>query len=173
MTKEIWRKISGFSNYRVSNKGRVLSLKNNRRRLMRPATTNDGYKIIGLINDDGKREGPTIHALVALAFIGPRPKGFVICHNDDNPSNNVPENLRYDTNGNNIYERVLKRHSKYKEQDITLDLARAIKMSLLAKVLTTLEVAQKYSVTHLSVLKIDKGDLFSNVHEEVSRLFLM
>jgi hypothetical protein len=41
--------------------------------------------------------------LLALeAFVGPRPDGFVGCHNDDDPLNNHISNLRWDTySGNN------------------------------------------------------------------------
>ncbi len=43
-----------------------------------------------------------VHHLVAAAFIGPRPEGMVICHNNGDPLDNRVENLRYDTQAANI-----------------------------------------------------------------------
>jgi hypothetical protein len=43
-----------------------------------------------------------VHHLVAQEFIGPRPAGMVICHNNGDPLDNRVENLRYDTQASNI-----------------------------------------------------------------------
>ena len=42
-----------------------------------------------------------IHHVVAEAFIGPRPKGYVVDHIDNNTFNNNVENLQYITNREN------------------------------------------------------------------------
>lgn len=42
-----------------------------------------------------------MHEAVAYTFLGPRPAGLDVCHNDGNPKNNSVENLRYDTRTNN------------------------------------------------------------------------
>lgn len=46
--------------------------------------------------------GVLVHHLVALAFIGPRPKGMVIRHRDGDPSNNRVDNLLYGTQQDNM-----------------------------------------------------------------------
>ena len=46
--------------------------------------------------------GSPVHQLVALTFIGPRPAGCDVCHNDGDPTNNAVSNLRYDTRSENI-----------------------------------------------------------------------
>ncbi len=38
-----------------------------------------------------------VHQVVALAFLGPVPEGMEVAHNDGNPANPLPGNLRYDT----------------------------------------------------------------------------
>lgn len=52
-----------------------------------------------------------VHQMVALAFIGIRPDGYDTCHNDGNPSNNTPGNLRYDTRRNNLLDQF--KHGTY------------------------------------------------------------
>ena len=42
-----------------------------------------------------------IHALVLLAFVGPRPDGAECLHADDDPNNNRLTNLRYGTHAEN------------------------------------------------------------------------
>lgn len=42
-----------------------------------------------------------VHRIVAEAFFGPCPKGFVIDHIDGNPANNHKDNLRYLTHSDN------------------------------------------------------------------------
>lgn len=43
----------------------------------------------------GSRRTLYIHRAVALTFLGPRPKGYVIDHIDQNRANNRVDNLRY------------------------------------------------------------------------------
>ncbi len=73
------------------------------------------------------RRHTKVHHLVAEAFIGPRPPGMVVCHNNGDPLDNRVENLRYDTQANNItdmhdhrggHHNSLKTHCKY-GHDIT------------------------------------------------------
>ena len=51
---------------------------------------------------EGQRKRFNIHRLVAEAFIGPCPKGFVVNHKDGNKDNNYYENLEYVTQSQNI-----------------------------------------------------------------------
>lgn len=52
-----------------------------------------------------------VHDLVAEHFIGPRPTGLQVCHDDNNRANNVVTNLRYDTPLANQRDRF--RHGTY------------------------------------------------------------
>lgn len=101
---EIWKTIPGFEDaYEVSNLGRVRSLDrqmaNGRRmhgRIIRRGPHRGGYASIHLYLD-GKVTSTTAHALVALAFLGPRPPGMEVCHEDRDKQNCRLDNLRYDT----------------------------------------------------------------------------
>lgn len=47
------------------------------------------------------QRGCLVHRLVLLAFVGPPPPGMVASHIDGNPSNNRPENLRWESPSEN------------------------------------------------------------------------
>lgn len=107
---EEWRPIAGSPGYEVSSHGRVRSVDrevqcgvaNNSRRMFRgrilqPSALPKGYLMVGM----GRARRTYVHALVAAAFIGPRPEGMEIAHNDGNPQNNAVENLRYATPSDN------------------------------------------------------------------------
>lgn len=98
--------------YEVSNNGRVRSWKGlgsayrqraSEARILR-AGVSEGYSSVVLSNQPARRT-VTVHKLVAETFIGPRPPGMHICHNDGNPANNHVSNLRYDTPSGNLNDR--------------------------------------------------------------------
>jgi hypothetical protein len=105
--KEKWAAVSGYTGlYEVSDRGRVRSLertvgseKEGTLRVMpgvllEPLPMPKGYQQVHLFKD-GKSATVTVHSLVAEAFIGPRPKGKQVAHNDGDPTNNRASNLRY------------------------------------------------------------------------------
>jgi len=112
VTEEQWLDIPGYEGYyQVSDAGRIRSLdrtityKNGKRyrkrgRVLRPAIKAGGYLQVAL-NMNAEVVTPKVHSLVALAFLGERPAGLQVCHNNGDPSDNRPENLRYDTPASN------------------------------------------------------------------------
>lgn len=103
---EEWRPVVGFEgSYEVSSLGRVRSLdrvvvqrsrwggmieRKLRGQIIR--AENKGYPHVRM----GYKHY-AVHILVAEAFIGPRPEGKQVCHNDGNVTNARLSNLRYDT----------------------------------------------------------------------------
>lgn len=108
-----WRDISGFEGlYQISNIGEVMSLgrlnlRGSRLKVktLKPILGSNGYCNVKLWKD-GKPSTHHIHHLVAAHFIGPRPEGMDVCHNDGIRTNNVETNLRYDTHLGNMADRV-------------------------------------------------------------------
>jgi hypothetical protein len=107
MQDEEWRPVVGFEGrYEVSDQGRVRSIAGQYAgRIVTPGPHKGGYGLLQLYRD-GKRTVATVHAVVAAAFIGPRPQGMNVCHNDGTPQNNVVSNLRYDSQGSNNRDKI-------------------------------------------------------------------
>lgn len=115
-TQEQWRPIPGYEGYyEVSDHGRVRSLDRyvnrfhgqqvlKRGRVLKPGTYVSGHKQVNLHVPGHKRKW-RVHHLVMLAFVGPRPDGLEVCHNNGNPADNRLENLRYDTHSSNMLDR--------------------------------------------------------------------
>ena len=114
---EEWRDIAGYEGlYQVSNCGRVKSLgryirakagssKWQEEKLLRPATTRDGYLLVGLCKN-GQRKMFLVHRLVATVFIpNPMPLFYTdINHKDECKTNNAASNLEWcDTKYNANY----------------------------------------------------------------------
>lgn len=106
---EEWRPVIGFPLYEASSHGRVRSVDRLRThwaggqrkingRILKPIP-NRGYLVVKL---GGPNMARGIHQVVALAFIGIPPDGHVVNHKDGIKTNNVPENLEYITDPENV-----------------------------------------------------------------------
>lgn len=132
--KEEWRPCVGFEDfYEVSNIGRVRSIafysakykkvfKRKNPNLRTLDTTNEGYKRV-LLSLYGVHHHWAVHRLVASAFIPNPDKLPFINHKDENPSNNIVDNLEWCTGKYNsnygtlpkrISERMLLNHPQAK-----------------------------------------------------------
>ena len=118
-TGEHWKPVNGYEGiYEVSSHGRVRSLDRVVTRsdgkvyrykgkvLSEGLSKRGGYRLVSLW-DQGKGQTRHVHSLVAEAFIGTRPEGTEVCHNDGNPANNHLDNLRYGTPSENKLDQVL------------------------------------------------------------------
>jgi len=107
---ENWKDIEGFEGrYQVSDLGRIKSLarksingKQLQEKILKPGISSGGYLTLKLYKDDISKSRD-VHQLVAIAFLGHNPNGpnIVVDHIDNNPSNNIVENLQLITNREN------------------------------------------------------------------------
>lgn len=95
-----WTAIAGFEGYYiVSADGHVKSLHPRHGEhglVLKPKIDRYGYAHVCLIVNY-VRTWRSVHSLVAEAFIGCRPEGMQVAHNDGNKLNNCVNNLRYAT----------------------------------------------------------------------------
>lgn len=116
MTEE-WRAVVGFDDYSVSNLGcvrsneRIVVYPNGKQRVqptkvLKQTIGSHGYPKLSL-RREGKPTTLCVHTIVAAAFIGPRPEGMEVAHDDGTRANCAASNLRYDTPKGNQADRIL------------------------------------------------------------------
>lgn len=96
--EEVWKVIPEYSDYKVSNTGRVWG----KFREMKGTVNGKGYKVVGI--------GPTylqVHILVNTLFNGPKPfEGAMTLHKDDVKLNNNADNLYWGTHQQNVADSI-------------------------------------------------------------------
>jgi len=99
---EVWKSVVGYEGlYSVSNLGRLRRDAGGPRnakagRILTQSDRGHGYLRVDLYRD-GSSKTHSVHSLVAEAFIGPRPDGFEIVHDDSMKSHCASDNLEYVT----------------------------------------------------------------------------
>lgn len=94
------RAIPGYPGYYATIEGDILKKKGKSFFKLSPSKTHNGYQTVKIIHRI------KVHRLVALAFI-PNPHGYpIVCHKDNNPTNNKVENLYWGTQSDNMQQMV-------------------------------------------------------------------
>ena len=110
LESEEWRPILGYEGvYSASSLGRVrrdLTTTRARSGSVLKASLNRGGYYVLCVSKDNVRVTRTVHKLVALAFLGPRPDGYTINHKDCTKTNNRAANLEYCTGLENMRHAV-------------------------------------------------------------------
>lgn len=116
--EEIWKDIEGYEGlYQVSNLGNVKSFnycgRKGNEHIITPKQNSDG-RLWVLLYSSGKTKPMLIHRLVGMAFI-PNPENLPqINHKDENPKNNIVENLEWCTLEYNLMYTYKRHPEKYK-----------------------------------------------------------
>lgn len=115
---ENWRKIQGFPDYSVSDRGRVRRDTPGRGTragyILKPSRDANGYACVNL-SRGGPQRKQYVHRIVALAFIGPPPSArHHVAHWDGNGMNASAQNLRWATQPENEADKV--RHGRRPDQ---------------------------------------------------------
>lgn len=168
LSTEEWRPVVGYEGwYSVSNLGRVRRerpasctragrlLKPQRNQGPRSERARHAYYFVRLYRGDGVQRPAYVAALVAAAFIGPRPDGYEVNHKDENKLNNRATNLEYLTKLQNA------RHSaasscgeRASNVRLTADQVRAIRREYAAGGTSYPKLGRKYGCTHQSIYDI-------------------
>lgn len=102
---EEWGWIPGFECYMASNWGRIRRQVSGKGavvgRMLKQQLRGNGYYYVNLYVS-GVKTQCSVHSLVALAFIGLRPKGLCVNHKDGTRTNNRADNLEYCTHRENL-----------------------------------------------------------------------
>ena len=153
-------KPSRFPEYEVSNLGRVKRVVGGRGvrigHCLSPHKTSNGYLNVRLTTN-GQKKIPSIHGLVAEAFLGPRPQGLQVRHLDGDKTNNSIHNLAYGTpkeNGqDNVRLGVMPKGERVHSSVLTQDQAAKC-IELLQKKMSATQVARLLKIPKNTVYKI-------------------
>lgn len=172
-----WRTIPGFSNYSVSDDGRIrrhVALPNHPPKMLMQCRARGGYLKVTLRNDAGQPKTIQVHRVIALAFLGEPPSGHEVCHNDGNRKNNRADNLRYDTPENNAADK--KKHGthlwgeKINKAKLTQEQVQEIRKLLAEGNLTQKQIGKMYGVHQTTVGYINTGKNWANLERPVPRM---
>ncbi len=105
--KEIWKRIEieeGLDMYEVSNLGRVRLERptGKQRKRILSQSNSSGYLIVMLNPPNKKRRPYYVHRLIAHAFCKGYSEGLVVNHIDENKQNNLPSNLEWVSQKENL-----------------------------------------------------------------------
>ena len=175
---ETWKDIAGWEGmYQCSDYGNIRSLDRTvedvsngrllryKGRVLKPSATRGGYLQV-LLSRDGCHFNTSIHRTVLETFVGRCPEGMVACHSDGNQKNNVLSNLRWDTQSNNVKDRVAHGTSDRGERNSQSKLTEAqileIRSRLASRVKGTgRRLASEYRVSASTISAISVGKRWS------------
>lgn len=160
--EEVWKPVVGLEGlYEVSNMGRVISLPKKvyparggyfwtPRRLLSITRLGGRYDVV-MINCRKHRGVKYVHRLVAEAFIGPAPEGFICCHNNGDKNDNRVENLRWDTPSGNMADMIAHGTRKLGEAKKSAKLTDDIVREIRAYTGPQKDLQKKYGVAQATI----------------------
>lgn len=170
---EVWKPVVGFEGaYEVSSHGRVRSVprwvnsKNNSTALKRGLILSPhfakrtGYFTVAL-HQSGRSKTVCVHRLVCEAFHGPAPEGLgQVAHCDGTRTNNVAENLRWDSAKGNAADRLKHGTQQLGERQhlskLTEDKVREIRAAYTGAHGDLVNIGRTFGVSAAQVLNIVK-----------------
>jgi hypothetical protein len=167
------RPVPGFDGYFVTDDGRVFSTRTRGRRdavgplhALTIGTNDRGYETVHI-----RGRTTTVHVLVAAAWLGPRPAGCDVCHNDGDKRNNRAANLRYAPRAANVADAIahgtFARGSRNGRARLTEADVVGIR-SRLAAGATHRAVAREFGISHPRVTSISTGKAWAHVKGETT-----
>lgn len=168
---EEWRAVPGYEGlYEVSDLGRVRSCDRTimqrskhgtmhphpiKGRILRPgASGNFGHRTVAL----GRGNSKMVHALVAAAFVGPRPVGLDVCHKNSDGGDNRASNLYYGTRSDN--NRDASRNGKRK---LSVEAVHSLRRRNTGRSADALALSKEYGVCVSQIWNVWTGRHYSHV----------
>lgn len=151
----------------VLNPKGVLAERRLRGRVLKAGVLKNGYEMVSLTAPGRTRYYAYVHDLVMAGFVGPKPKGLEVCHDNGARTDNRLANLRYDTRSANSLDR--RRHgtvnalkgeacpsAKLTENDV-----REIRQ--LEGVVSYRQMGRDFGVSHGTIGLACRGDTWGHV----------
>lgn len=161
MEEEIWRPVVGYTNYEVSNQGRVRNARTGK--ILKAFNRCRGYYAVNLCRDK-KHYLTAIHRIVARAFPEICGEWFENCqinHKDENRSNNIATNLEtctiaYNDNYGNRIKKIAEAITN--NPKLSKQVAQyTIKGTLVAIYPSLHEAERQTGINHSNIAKVCSG----------------
>ncbi len=145
------KQIIGYDHYLVTDEGQVISIRYEKRKVLKHHIHSKGYPQVSLWKNKRQRTF-WVHRLVLETFVGPRAEGEVCMHLDGNPANNRLENIRWGTPKENAQQMV--RDGNGRKSAFTSEALHLMK----TMAGTQADVARRFGVTssYISLLRSGK-----------------
>lgn len=152
---EGWRDVLGYEgSYKINALGEVYSVK--RRIILKTYLSEEGYYKLGLRGNGYSRQ-EYIHRLVAGAFHGPCPEGYLTRHLDGNKLNNHPANVIWGTPQENAEDNAKHGGQTRGEGHHKAKLTDAQVLEIYHSPKTQTQLAKEYGISQPSVSFIKRG----------------
>lgn len=160
---ENWRDIPGYEGrYMVSDLGRVRGRRVN---FLQQMLDRDGYLKVTLTGAKSKQSRLSVHLLVLVAFVGPKPPSLVSRHLNNIRSDNRLSNLLYGTGEKNFADRydhgTWPAGEKNGNAKLSVDDVAYIKAQSRARGMRT-KLAKQFGVTRTQIAYILAGKSWIN-----------
>lgn len=160
---EVWKAVPSFEGrYEVSDQGQVRRLFSHLGegpRILRGAVGASGYRHVKLY-ERGVRKFFNVHALVAMAFLGPRPERWEVNHKDGIKLHCALTNLEYVTVSGNKHHAyalgLLKNGEGHGRAKLTNAMVAEIR-TLYGTIRTT-ALAERFGVSTVRIYQIARGN---------------
>ena len=166
MTNELekWMPVPGFTNYMVSDLGRVLNL--DTKKIHVGSVGSHKYRQTSLLDHKGQRRFFTIHKLILISHVGPS-HGRVARHKDGVRSNSILSNLRWGSYQDNADDRLIHgtdcRGVKHPSAKLSEDQVRDIR-SRAAEGERHHLLAKEFNVNKVTISRVVNRQRYANVN---------
>jgi hypothetical protein len=159
---ENWLPVVGFEElYEISDYGNLKTIKTGK--LKKPTRNKKDGRMYALLWKKNQYKLIKIHRLVLTAFVGPCPDGMECCHNDGDASNNLLQNLRWDTPQNNQLDRIKHGTSNRGERCASSKLTETQVRSILQDTRPQKQIAQEYGVRQSQISRIKNRTRWTHI----------
>lgn len=163
---EEWKWIPEFEGeYGCTKCGVIFSTKVDGWRIITGSIDKDGYRRIQLFDKFGKKLYRRVNRLVALTWLKGDNK-LNVCHNDGDITNNHVSNLRFDTQHNNILDKLEHGTILSGENHPRVKLTEEDVIVILSSNLTHRELADLYNVGYHVIWSIRKGKSWKYTYDK-------
>lgn len=176
---EIWKDIPGYEGYyQASDSGNIKSLGRNisyllngkevirfqKEKILKPRVRKDKRLQVDLQKNKNKTSN-NIHKLIALAFLGVRPEGKEVAHEDGNCQNNKLRNLRYATSQENEEDKIRHGTKVFGEKVKGAKLSDEECLEIFLSNERNIRLAEKYKVSDVTISNIKLKKTRKHLHE--------